>query len=71
MRDVAKQPISRGIPVTADRGIAVIGKKVSLNNVSYISSDRQGPPSWVIRCLETGEIFMSLKVLAAVADGSA
>jgi hypothetical protein len=59
MRGVKSQPIDRGISVIAKRGISVLGKKVVLHNVSYISSDRQGPPSWVIRCKETGEIFTS------------
>jgi hypothetical protein len=59
MKSIAQQPISRGISVTADRGISVAGKKVSLNNVSYIYANRQGPPSWVVRCIETGVIFTS------------
>lgn len=59
MRDNVSQPIDRGNAVVAKRGIAVLGKKVVLNNVSYISADRQGPPSWVIRCKETGDIFTS------------
>lgn len=59
VRDVVHQPISRGIAVAADRGIAVAGRKVSMSNVSYISADRQGPPSWVVRCKETGEVFTS------------
>src|SRR5436190_145003 len=59
MRGVASQPISRGISVTAERGISVLGKKVVMKNVSYISADRQGPPSWVVRCKETGSIFSS------------
>ncbi len=53
------EPIGRGISVTAERGISVLGKKVVMENVSYISSNRQGPPSWVIRCVETGDIFTS------------
>jgi hypothetical protein len=64
MRGVASQPISRGIAVTAERGIAVLGKKVVMNNVSYISANRQGPPSWVVRCLETGDIFSSQNAAA-------
>lgn len=64
MRDIVQQSISRGISVTADRGISVIGKKVAMNNVSYISANRQGPPSWVIRCLETGAIFTSQRIAA-------
>lgn len=59
MRGTASQSISRGISVTAKDGISVLGKKVVMSNVSYISSNRQGPPSWVIRCLETGVIFTS------------
>jgi hypothetical protein len=60
MRDVTfTEPIGHGYAVTAKRGIAVLGKKVVMNNVSYISANRQGPPSWVVRCKETGEIFSS------------
>lgn len=60
MRDVRSfESIGRGIAVTAERGIAVLGKKVEMNNVSYFYSNRQGPPSWVVRCLETNDIFSS------------
>lgn len=68
MRGVASQHISRGISVTADRGISVIGKNVVMKNVSYISSNRMGAPSWVVRCLETGEIFSAQRT-AALAMG--
>lgn len=64
MRDVALQPISRGIAVTAKRGIAVLGKKVVMSNVSFISSNRPGPPSWVVRCIETDKIFTSQRAAA-------
>lgn len=59
MRSVASEPISRGLTATADHGLTVVGKKVVMRNVSYISANRQGPPSWVVRCLETGDIFTS------------
>jgi hypothetical protein len=59
------QPISHGNAVTAERGIAVLGKKVVMSNVSYISANRQGPPSWVVRCKETGEIFSSQNAAAS------
>lgn len=59
MRGVTLHHISRGISVTANRGISVVGKSVVMENVSYISSNRMGAPSWVVRCLETGEIFTS------------
>jgi hypothetical protein len=59
MRGVASQSISPGISGTASRGISVTGKKIAMTNVSLISANRQGPPSWVIRCLETGNIFTS------------
>lgn len=60
MRGVAAQRINRGISVVADRGISVIAdRSVVTNNVSLISSRRQGAPSWVVRCLETGDIFSS------------
>jgi hypothetical protein len=64
MRGVASQYISRGISVTADRGISVIGKNVVMKNVSYISSNRMGAPSWVVRCRETGEIFRAQRAAA-------
>jgi hypothetical protein len=57
--DNVSLPISRGISVTAERGISVLGKRVVMNNVSYISSNRSGPPSWVVRCVETNAIFSS------------
>lgn len=38
----------------------------TLNNVSFISSNRKGPPSWVIRCLETNEIFTSQNEAARI-----
>lgn len=64
---------SRGIPVTTSRGIPVTGEgseffanhqgglftKNVTNFTQTVNAYRQGPPSWVIRCLETGESFMS------------
>lgn len=33
---------------------------VNLGTLNYtIEANRQGPPSWVVRCLETGEVFSS------------
>jgi hypothetical protein len=65
MRDVRSfGPIGRGISVTAERGISVLGRKVEMNNVSYFYSNRQGPPSWVVRCLETNGVFSSQKSAA-------
>jgi hypothetical protein len=33
---------------------------VNLGTLNYtVEADRQGPPSWVVRCLETGEVFSS------------
>jgi hypothetical protein len=65
MRSVAsRQSIRGGISVPAQGGISVLGKNNVLNNVSYISSNRTGPPSWVIRCLETGDLFTSQKSAA-------
>jgi hypothetical protein len=60
MRGVRSQHIGRGISVTADRGISVVADgSVVKDNLFLISSRRQGAPSWVVRCLETGEIFSS------------
>ncbi len=49
-------------------GISVRGKSNSLNMVSYFDSNRQGPPSWVVRCLETGALFTSQKSAALEMD---
>lgn len=51
--------VDREISVVAKNGIAVQGKNVVMRNVSVIAANRQGPPSWVIRCKETGDIFTS------------
>lgn len=68
MRDIKSQHISHGSSVTAKRGISVLGKNVVMNNVSYISAHRQGPPSWVVRCLETDKIFTSQNSAAEAMD---
>jgi hypothetical protein len=52
MRGVRSQHIGRGISVVADGSVVK-------DNLFLISSRRQGAPSWVVRCLETGEIFSS------------
>lgn len=64
VRGVASQPIGVGIADVASGGIAVAGKKVVMSNVSLISSNRQGSPSWVVRCLETDEVFTSQRKAA-------
>lgn len=66
MRD---EHIRGAIGVPAQGAIGVLGKNVmikdsTLNTVSYIFADRQGPPSWVVRCIETGGIFTSQKAAA-------
>ena len=63
--------IDREVSVIAKHGIAVQGKNVVMRNISYISSHRQGPPSWVVRCKETGEIFTSQNAAAAAMGISA
>jgi hypothetical protein len=68
MRGIASQSIGSSITGTADHGITVIGKKIAMNNVSYISANRQGPPSWVVRCLETNEIFTSQRAAEMAMD---
>lgn len=55
-----------------------VGKSAKVSNVKQfvtkgdlnytITSNRQGPPSWVVRCIETGDIF-SLQNKAAEALG--
>jgi len=40
------------------------GKNVMMYKVNYITADRQGPPSWVVRCKETGDVFTSQRSAA-------
>lgn len=68
MRGTASRSINCGTSVVADRGISVVGKKVVMSNVSYISADRQGPPSWVVRCKQTGDVFTSQRSAAFEMD---
>jgi hypothetical protein len=61
--------VTRGISFRGGLGVSELQSGLSnavsfernatLNNVSFIFSNRQGPPSWVVRCLETKEIFSS------------
>ena len=40
---------------------------VTKGDLNYtITSNRQGPPSWVVRCIETGEVFSSQNKAAEV-----
>jgi hypothetical protein len=67
-RGVSSRCIGRGATVTAGREAIVAGKNIAMSNVSFISSDRQGPPSWVVRCKETGNIFTSQRSAAFEMD---
>lgn len=68
MRVVDSQSISVTIGDAASRTIGVAGNRIVMDNVSFISSNRQGPPSWVIRCLETDEVFTSQRKAALAMD---
>lgn len=57
--------------VFAQDSINVLGKNVVTNNVSFISSNRQGSPSWVVRCLETDQVFTSQNSAAKALNISA
>jgi hypothetical protein len=61
MRSVKSQPInvSNVADVAQGSNVAVLGERAVMNNVSFIAANRQGPPSWVIRCIETDEVFTS------------
>jgi hypothetical protein len=52
-------PNTNDIKVKAGRDAIVAGKNVMMKNVTFITANRQGPPSWVVRCIETGSIFPS------------
>jgi hypothetical protein len=68
MRNNSVLNIGRDTVVTASRDIVVTGKNSTLNHVSYISAERQGPPSWVVRCLETNKLFTSQRSAAMSMD---
>lgn len=46
------------------------GDNNHINLQQVISANRQGAPSWVVRCLETGEVYSSQRS-AAIANGIA
>lgn len=63
------QPITSSVTGGAGHSVTVTGHRVeirdnTLNMVSYISAERQGPPSWVVRCIETGQVFTSQRSAA-------
>ena len=58
VRDYSQTNIKHSTSVLAKGSTSIFGKNLTLNNVSYFSANRQGPPSWVVRCLETGEVFI-------------
>lgn len=80
-RDIL-QSASRGIPATASRGIPVTGQgsdifrnatvkwfsSPTINIEQVVDSHRRGAPSWVVRCLETGDAFMSQASAASHLD---
>jgi len=68
MRGAASQPISSSITGTAGSCITGTRNKVVMSNVSFISANRQGSPSWVVQCTETGDVFRSQRA-AALAMG--
>lgn len=68
MRTHSGSTILRDTVVEAQRDIVVLGKNATLNKVSYFDSLRQGPPSWVVRCLETGQVFTSQRAAALAMD---
>lgn len=54
--------------MAADRGISVIADRsvVQDNVFNVLKTSRRGSPSWVVKCIETGEIFSSQREAAAL-----
>lgn len=50
--------------------VRFIGDNNHINLQQVISANRQGAPSWVVRCLESGEVYPSQRA-AAIANGIA
>lgn len=63
---------SRGIPVTGENSGFIFNNQQGLVNrntmniTQVVDSLRRGAPSLVVRCLETGEAFMSQRTAANV-----
>jgi hypothetical protein len=68
MRAQSGSIILRDSIVEAQRDSIVLGKNATLNQVSYFDSNRQGPASWVVRCVETGLVFTSQRAAALAMD---
>lgn len=75
MRSIASQhisPVIHGTASSVDHGTGasvaiqntISGKNNVLNSVSYISANRTGPPSWVVRCLENNLVETSQHAMA-------
>jgi hypothetical protein len=74
MRGVYSQHIRGAVGVPAQGAVGVLGvSDVNIHPLSFFSkqnvvtvieANRQGPPSWVVRCKETLDIFPSQKAAA-------
>lgn len=56
--------VTLNTPIDSDtilvRPIALFSKQI----VTVVKADRQGPPSWIVECLETGEKAFSQRAMA-------
>ena len=61
---ITKRAYSPGIgnSTVSVRGIQLLSNKPNI--VTVIESGRQGPPSWVVRCLESDQVFTSQRTAA-------
>ena len=54
--------------ISLDNSATLVGINSKLNHTVNVLVERPGPPSWMIRCIETGEEFLSQRS-AAFAHG--
>ena len=66
---------SSGVTGTGDNNLSsfspkinIVGNRNFVNLQPVVMSNRQGAPSWVVRCLETGETFASQRSAAIAND---
>lgn len=80
-RNISSSPVRGLVSVPARSPIGTLAENVSnaralqmftnkshLTMTTIIEANRQGPPSWVVRCKETGDVFTS-QIQAARAMG--
>lgn len=65
---VARGITAQQIGTVNVRTLSLFSNRATSNITTVIESGRQGPPSWVVRCLETDRVYTSQRTAALVHD---